>query len=132
MSHTGHPSFDATIDTTDSPPVTASTARYRCSTTDNSTSANPGLPPRAVRKRHTTGKPITATVNHQVGPKCQASTGTRQEFLQRIRKEFPYAVEGGIEPLIRTVLQALRRHVTDGEWGHIKSSVPRELASVLP
>ena len=56
----------------------------------------------------------------------------REEFLQRIRQEFRYDVEGGVERLIRTVLQALRSHITDGEWEDIKSSMPKDLAPALP
>jgi uncharacterized protein (DUF2267 family) len=40
----------------------------------------------------------------------------RDEFFARVRREFPYEVEGGIEPLTQTVLQSLRQHITDGEW----------------
>jgi len=54
------------------------------------------------------------------------------EFRQRIRQEFPYEVPGGIEPLVQTVLQALRRHVTEGEWRDITASLPRKLRSILP
>jgi uncharacterized protein (DUF2267 family) len=46
----------------------------------------------------------------------------REEFLQRIRREFPYEVEGDIEQLERTVLQALRRYITNGEWDDIKAA----------
>ncbi|WP_405148399.1 DUF2267 domain-containing protein [Sphaerisporangium sp. NBC_01403] len=56
----------------------------------------------------------------------------REEFLARVRKEFPYAVKGGAEHLIETVLNALRIYVTEGEWDDIKSSMPKELAEVLP
>jgi uncharacterized protein (DUF2267 family) len=56
----------------------------------------------------------------------------REEFLERVRQEFPYEVEGDTELLVRRVLQALRRHVTDGEWHDIKSVVPEDLASILP
>jgi hypothetical protein len=66
--------LQATTSVTVAPASTARTARYLCSTTDNSTSANPGLPTRAATTR--TEKPITATVNHQLGPKCQASPAT--------------------------------------------------------
>ena len=45
-----HP-YRAATSVTGTPAKTARTARYRCSTTDNSTSANPGLPPHAARKR---------------------------------------------------------------------------------
>jgi uncharacterized protein (DUF2267 family) len=56
----------------------------------------------------------------------------REAFLQRIQREVPYEVEGGVELLVRRVLAALRRYVTDGEWEDIKASVPKDLASVLP
>jgi uncharacterized protein (DUF2267 family) len=56
----------------------------------------------------------------------------REEFLVRVRMEFPYDVKGGIEQLIETVLKALRLYVTEGEWDDIKSSMPKDLAEVLP
>ena len=31
-----------------------------------------------------------------------------------------------------TVLAALKVHVTDGEWDDIRSSMPKDLAGVLP
>jgi uncharacterized protein (DUF2267 family) len=54
------------------------------------------------------------------------------EFLGRIRQEFPYDVQGGVQPLTQTVLHALRRHVTEGEWEDVKTGMPKELASILP
>jgi len=45
----------------------------------------------------------------------------RDEFLARIRNEIPYEVPGGIERLVDTVVQALRRHITEGEWEDIKA-----------
>jgi uncharacterized protein (DUF2267 family) len=56
----------------------------------------------------------------------------RAEFLQRIRAEFPYEIEGDVERLERTVLQALRSYITDGEWDDIKALMPKQLASALP
>lgn len=56
----------------------------------------------------------------------------RDEFLDRIRRDFAYEVRGGVEDLTRTVLGALRHHITDGEWEDIRSGVPSELAAVLP
>ncbi|MET7764546.1 DUF2267 domain-containing protein [Streptomyces sp. NPDC005336] len=55
----------------------------------------------------------------------------REEFLERVREEFPYAVEGGTERLVHTVLQAVRPHISEGEWEDIKSVVPKDLASLL-
>jgi uncharacterized protein (DUF2267 family) len=56
----------------------------------------------------------------------------RDEFFARVRREFPYEVEGGVEPLTQTVLQSLRQHITDGEWEDVKSTMPKHLAQALP
>jgi uncharacterized protein (DUF2267 family) len=56
----------------------------------------------------------------------------REEFMARVRQEFPYDTEGGTEPLVQAVLGALKRRVTDGEWEDIKSTVPKQLATVMP
>ncbi|MCG5218129.1 DUF2267 domain-containing protein [Streptosporangium sp. KLBMP 9127] len=56
----------------------------------------------------------------------------REEFLDRVRGEIAFDYQGGTETLVKTVLQALRRHITDGEWEDVKSSMPKDLASVLP
>ena len=56
----------------------------------------------------------------------------RDEFLARIRHEFPYEVPGGIERLFDTVVQALRRHITEGEWEDIRASLPKDIVAVLP
>ncbi|MFE1884441.1 DUF2267 domain-containing protein [Streptomyces diastatochromogenes] len=54
------------------------------------------------------------------------------ETAARIRSEFPYAVEGGSEKLVRTVLKTLERHVSAGEWQHLTSRVPNSFAALLP
>jgi uncharacterized protein (DUF2267 family) len=56
----------------------------------------------------------------------------REEFLARVRREFPFEVKGGLELLVQTVLQSLRRYITDGEWEDVKSVMPKDLAAVLP
>jgi uncharacterized protein (DUF2267 family) len=56
----------------------------------------------------------------------------KDEFMERIRLEFPDDSEICAEKLTRTVLIALREHVTDGEWEDIRSTLPKQLASVLP
>ena len=56
----------------------------------------------------------------------------REEFMARVRQEFPYDTEGGTEPLVQAVLGALKRRVTDGEWEDIKSTVPKQLVTVMP
>ncbi|MFG2592587.1 DUF2267 domain-containing protein [Streptomyces sp. NBC_01166] len=55
-----------------------------------------------------------------------------EEFFQRVRDDFPYAVDGGIETVVRSVLEALKRYVSEGEWDHLKSGLPNSLAAVVP
>ncbi|ADI05437.1 hypothetical protein SBI_02316 [Streptomyces bingchenggensis BCW-1] len=55
-----------------------------------------------------------------------------EEFFRRVRADFPYAIEGDTEQLVRTVLQALERHVSEGEWNDLKARLPSSLASVMP
>ncbi|MGW3645603.1 DUF2267 domain-containing protein [Streptomyces sp. NPDC000878] len=57
---------------------------------------------------------------------------SNEEFFARVRSEFPYAVEGGSEKQVRTVLKSLERHVSAGEWQHLKSRVPNSLAALPP
>lgn len=56
----------------------------------------------------------------------------RSDFLARVRDDFRFEIEGGIERLIRTVLTALRPYITDGQWKDVRSSMPKELMSMLP
>jgi uncharacterized protein (DUF2267 family) len=57
----------------------------------------------------------------------------REEFLDRVAQAFPYEVEGGMERLVRTVLEVLhRRYISEGELEDIRSSLPRDLAGVVP
>jgi uncharacterized protein (DUF2267 family) len=56
----------------------------------------------------------------------------RDEFFERVRREFPYDVKGDMQQLTRSVLCALREHISEGEWRDVKSIVPKHLASVLP
>jgi uncharacterized protein (DUF2267 family) len=52
---------------------------------------------------------------------------SREQLLERVQQEFPYSVERGVERLVHEVLQALRRHVTEGEWEDIEFSMPNDL-----
>jgi uncharacterized protein (DUF2267 family) len=56
----------------------------------------------------------------------------REDFLGRIRQDFPYSIEGGMELLVRRTLEALRHYVTDGEWEDIRSGLPKDMAGILP
>jgi uncharacterized protein (DUF2267 family) len=56
----------------------------------------------------------------------------RDEFLERLLVEFPYEVEGGPERLVHTVLHALQRFVSEGEWQDIKASLPKDLVPLVP
>lgn len=48
----------------------------------------------------------------------------RDEFLARIRHEFLFEAPGGIERLFDTVIQALRRHITEDECEDVCATLP--------
>lgn len=57
----------------------------------------------------------------------------RDEFLDQIRAEMPpYEIQGSLEDLVRTVAEALRVYITEGEWEDIKAEMPKDLAAMLP
>ncbi|MEU7979418.1 DUF2267 domain-containing protein [Micromonospora sp. NPDC049081] len=56
----------------------------------------------------------------------------RDDFLYEVRQGFPYDVEGGPQRVTQVVLDALRRHVTQGEWQDVKSGMPRDLQRLIP
>lgn len=56
----------------------------------------------------------------------------REEFLYEVRAGFPFDVEGGPATVVNTVLAALQRHVTPGEWEDVKSSMPKDLTRIMP
>lgn len=55
----------------------------------------------------------------------------KQQFLDRIRREFTYSIDTSIEELVRTVLAALEHHVTEGQWEDVRSTLPEEFSSLL-
>jgi uncharacterized protein (DUF2267 family) len=55
----------------------------------------------------------------------------REDFLFEVRRNFTFDFEGGPERLVRTVLQAMRRHVTAGEWDEVRDNLPKDLATVM-
>ncbi|GAB3183646.1 uncharacterized protein (DUF2267 family) [Micromonospora palomenae] len=56
----------------------------------------------------------------------------RDDFLYEVRQGFPYDVEGGTERVVQVVLDALRKHVTQGEWQDVKSNMPGDLQRMIP
>jgi uncharacterized protein (DUF2267 family) len=56
----------------------------------------------------------------------------RAELYERIRRDFEYEVPGGIERLVTTVLQALARHVSKGEWEDIAANLPKDIPVLTP
>jgi uncharacterized protein (DUF2267 family) len=54
------------------------------------------------------------------------------DLLARIRQEFPFEIPGGPERLLGTTVEALRRHITEGEWEDIRASLPKDVVAVLP
>ena len=53
------------------------------------------------------------------------------EFLQRVRREFPFSINDSTENLVHTVTGALRHHISSGEWHDVISTLPKEFTSVL-
>lgn len=53
------------------------------------------------------------------------------QFLTRVRREFPYEVAGGLEGVVRSVALAVRRYVDEGEWGHAMAALPADVRKVL-
>lgn len=49
------------------------------------------------------------------------------EFLARVRSELPPQIGDGLEDLVRTTLETLKVHVSEGEWQNIKSILPKDL-----
>jgi uncharacterized protein (DUF2267 family) len=56
----------------------------------------------------------------------------KEEFFTRVRGDFSYAIEGDTEQLARTVLKALKQHVSSGEWDDLKAVFPASLAAIVP
>ena len=56
----------------------------------------------------------------------------REDFLFEVRQGFPYDVEGGAESVVQTVLNALRRHISPGEWDDVKATMPKDLTADHP
>lgn len=57
---------------------------------------------------------------------------TGEELLNRIRREFPYDIVGGIERLVVTVLDALRGYISPGEWADLRAILPADVRRLLP
>lgn len=55
----------------------------------------------------------------------------KEEFLQEIRQEFPFSIEGNIEGVIGVVLTALSKHISFGEAEDIVSVLPKDIAKVI-
>ncbi|MET8863825.1 DUF2267 domain-containing protein [Nonomuraea sp. NPDC004580] len=55
-----------------------------------------------------------------------------KEFLDRVSGELAFELQESEEDLVQKVLQALRRHISDGEWEDVKSAMPKDLTSILP
>ncbi|MEH1057419.1 DUF2267 domain-containing protein [Micromonospora purpureochromogenes] len=56
----------------------------------------------------------------------------RDDFLLEVRRHFPYDVEGGTERVVQVVLDALSRHVTQGQWDDVKDNMPSDLQRMMP
>ncbi|SCG50397.1 DUF2267 domain-containing protein [Micromonospora halophytica] len=56
----------------------------------------------------------------------------RDDFLYEVRQGFPYDVEGGAERVTQVVLDTLRRHITQGEWEDVRSTMPKDMQQLIP
>ncbi|MFF5173498.1 DUF2267 domain-containing protein [Micromonospora sp. NPDC000089] len=56
----------------------------------------------------------------------------RDDFRYEVRQGFPYDAEGGPERVAQVVLDTLRRHVSQGEWEDVRSTMPADLARMIP
>lgn len=56
----------------------------------------------------------------------------REEFLHRVCGELAFDLQESEEDLVKKVLQALRKHIAAGEWEDVKSTMPKDLTSILP
>lgn len=56
---------------------------------------------------------------------------SKEEFLNRIRSEFTYAIDTSIDDLVRTVFQVLERHIAAGQWQDIRTTLPQEFSPLF-
>lgn len=55
----------------------------------------------------------------------------KAEFLQRIKQQFPFSIEGDMEDVVEIVLTSLRKHVSLGEAMDIISILPKDIAELV-
>jgi uncharacterized protein (DUF2267 family) len=65
-------------------------------------------------------------------PTGKPETMGLEEFLEAVRKEFTFELDGDIDLVPQAVFLALSRNVDEGEWSDVKSTMPKKLASLLP
>lgn len=69
---------------------------------------------------------------HNWNPSKVAIKMGKEEFLERVRQDFNYEIEGCIEQLIKTVFVALSRYVSEGELEDIRATVPKDMVHLVP
>lgn len=55
----------------------------------------------------------------------------KEEFFDRVKREYPFEPDDDLKEITQAVLSVLKKHVTSGEWDHIRMSMGKKLASVL-
>lgn len=55
----------------------------------------------------------------------------KEEFLQEVRRQFPFSIEGDITRVIRVVLKVLGKHISWGEAEDIISSLPKGIDEMV-
>ncbi len=56
----------------------------------------------------------------------------KEEFLERIRDEFPAWMNYKLEDLVKGVLKVLNNHITPGEIKDIKDVLPKKIEELFP
>lgn len=57
---------------------------------------------------------------------------SREEFLNKVQQEFQFFIDRPIADLVRVVMLVVHKHVSSGELGDIRSSLPKEFSDLLP
>lgn len=55
----------------------------------------------------------------------------REEFVQRVAREFQFDVEGGVEEMIRTTLGVVFNHIDPSESDKILNELPKDIAMLF-
>jgi uncharacterized protein (DUF2267 family) len=55
----------------------------------------------------------------------------REEFIEQVRRGFPYSMDRDITDLIAVVIKALQKYVSRGELEDVLSMLPKDLSQIM-